>query len=75
MMCPRCFHTIGEHYLCLSHGGELCWSAGAYKHEPKPRDLPPVPENIFDPWWDFLDEMSTEVKGKKMRHVMEEAIP
>ena len=62
--CPRCFHIIGEHLLCLEHGGEYAFTGG----KPKIPDLPP-PEAIYDfqhSWWSFLD------LGEK---VTEEAIP
>lgn len=66
MVCPHCFHTIGEHYLCRLHGGKDGFSAGAAKWKPKPLDLPPMPENFRDAWWDFIDS------GQK---VLAEAIP
>jgi hypothetical protein len=68
MACSRCWHIIGEHYLCRDHGGDEGFSAGALKLQSKAPSLPP-PEamhNLQHPWWNFLDE------GEK---VLEEAIP
>jgi hypothetical protein len=56
--CPRCFHTIGEHYLCLDHGGESGVSAALSKYKPPPKDAPCPPEAEYDYshfWWDWLD--------------------
>ena len=58
MTCPRCFHAIGEHYLCLEHGGEVVWSDAAKRWKPRTIDYPP-PEALLSfkhPWWDFLDQ-------------------
>ncbi len=62
MTCKRCWHNIGEHYLCLDHGGEGGWTKGAYKIKPKPApETPPPgphPEAYGDPWFDFLDRLA-----------------
>jgi hypothetical protein len=58
MVCLRCFHIVGEHYLCREHGGEDGFSAGFYKLKQQPRDFPP-PEAMNNPchsWFDFLDK-------------------
>ena len=58
MPCQRCFHIVCEHYLCLDHGGEPGWMAGAAKLKPRRLDYPPVEalNNFHHPWWDFLDQ-------------------
>ena len=66
MNCPHCFHVIGEHLLCMEHGGESAWTAGAYHWKSKPLDAPRMPIDFRDPWFDFLDY------GDK---VLSEAIP
>lgn len=67
--CKRCFHIIGEHLLCLKHGGESGFSKAAEKLKLNPIDYPPMPENFDDPWWNFLDKgepIKTEKKGAQM---------
>jgi hypothetical protein len=60
MPCTRCFHIVGEHLFCSEHGGDPGWSEGAYKLKPKNIDLPPMPENIYDSWFDFINAVSIE---------------
>ena len=58
MICPKCFHIVGEHYLCREHGGEDGFCAGFYKLKQQPRDFPPL-EALYDythPWFNFLDK-------------------
>jgi hypothetical protein len=64
--CSRCFHIIGEHLLCLDHGGESGWSAGAHRWKPKPVDLPPVEAmgNLWHPWWNFHDNIEPKVTSE-----------
>lgn len=76
MPCPDCWRIIGEDYRCRQHGGGEGFSHIPNSVKTVP-DYPPAEamENFNHPWWDFLDEIETEVRGKKIRRVMEEAIP
>ena len=58
MACSRCFHIVGEHYLCREHGGEDGFSAGFYKLQQRALDFPPseAMNNYQHPWFDFLDK-------------------
>ena len=67
MVCPRCFHIIGEHYLCREHGGDFS-EKEARRPRLRPADECP-PEALYNlqhPWWAFLDS------GEK---ILSEAIP
>jgi hypothetical protein len=66
LQCPRCFHVIGEHYLCREHGGEDGWSLGAYRLKPKVREAcpPEAVDDLWHPWWSFLDAMPQRTKQK-----------
>lgn len=64
--CPRCFHNIGEHYLCRDHGGESGFMDAAYRLPQKMQDSPPDGADYNHPWFDFLNY------GER---VLKEAIP
>jgi len=65
VICPRCFHNIGEHLLCREHGGEDGWSAGAYQWKPPARDLPPreALSNVNHVWFSFIDRTGPMVEA------------
>ena len=79
MSCPRCFHIIGEHYLCLDHGGEQGFSAGALRIKPRVPDFPPAEAllSFNHPWWGFID--NAEYRGRltniRQHKDLSEAIP
>ena len=59
--CPKCFHIIGEHYLCRDHGGEF-ETAKVDKSPPKPK-YPCPPEAIWyfhHEFYDFLDNVGKD---------------
>ena len=66
--CKRCFHAIGEHYLCRDHGGEPGFSAMVGKWKPPAKE--PFPGEAEGNWqhgyWTFLDKgepMNTKAQG------------
>lgn len=76
MTCSRCWHIIGESYLCRQHGGEDGFTAGAYKLKDKPIGYPPS-EDFEGPWFDFLDSVpaSRAVRMKHGKVMFEEMVP
>lgn len=76
--CKRCFHVIGEHLLCLEHGGESPWSPLAYRHKSKPVDpCPPEAANDYKhPWYSFLDGVPQQLATKKgPKNLFSEVVP
>jgi hypothetical protein len=59
MVC-NCWRIVGEHLRCAEHGGADIWTAGAGKQPERTLDTAPLPINLDDPWWRFLD------RGKKI---------
>ncbi len=64
-MTCNCWRIIGEHLRCADHGGGDMWSDAAYRQTPK-LDAPPLPIDINDPWFNFLNQ------GEK---ILEEVTP
>ena len=76
MRCPDCWNIIGEHYLCMAHGGEGGFSPGAAKWKARPLDYPPAEAigNLQHPWWNFLADQPARFKGRQTQ-LFEEMVP
>lgn len=79
MSCPRCFHSIGEHYLCLEHGGEAGFNDAVKRWRPRSPDFPPPAAllSFKHPWWNFLDnaEYLGRITNIRQHKDLSEAIP
>jgi hypothetical protein len=59
-MTCHCWRIVGEHLICKACGGADIWLASAYKQPERTLDTAPLPINLDDDWWRFLD------RGKKI---------